>query len=167
MKPLPTILFVLYFLLLVKLILIKGPVFYQVVPTSKEYISKAADSSLVSVNLRPFATIKKYIYNDAPDSVKAFNILGNILLFVPYGFLLPLVFRKRLTLFAIFYSAVIVSFCFELFQYITRTGQFDVDDILLNTTGGVTGFLLLKLCRTVWETKTFESRTKKSMSQQR
>ena len=166
MKTLPTILFLLYFLLLVKLILVKGPLFYEVVPTSEEYISKSADSSLVSYNLVPFSTIRAYFHNDTLDKEIAFNVFGNVLLFIPYGFLLPLVFRKRVILFDIFYTAILVSFCFELFQFITKTGQFDVDDIILNTVGAVAGYWILKLGERLLETKPIRRRSKMGLSRQ-
>jgi glycopeptide antibiotics resistance protein len=145
MKLLPKIIFAVYLLILIKLILFKGPVFYQVVPTSKVYIEKVSESELVAVNLRPFHTIKGYFNADTPASVLFFNVIGNILLFVPYGFLLPLIFQKRVIFFDVFYSAFLLSVSFELFQLITRTGQFDIDDIILNTTGGMLGYPLLRL----------------------
>ena len=145
MKTRPTIIFVVYLVILIKPILFKGPVFYQVVPTSRVYITKVSASEMIAVNLRPFETIQGYFTADTPASVLFFNVFGNILLFVPYGFLLPLIFRKRIILFDVLYSAFLLSVSFELFQLVTRTGQFDIDDIILNTTGGLIGYPLLRL----------------------
>ena len=35
-----------------------------------------------------------------------------------------------------------LSLCVEVLQLLTRVGSFDVDDIFLNTIGGVLGFVL-------------------------
>lgn len=153
MKLLPTSIFAIYLLVLIKLILIKGSIFYQVVPTSRTYIEKRADSTLRTVNAVPFATIKRYMKNEVPNRTRFYNIGGNVILFIPYGFLLPLLFKRRIILFDVFYSAAIVSFCFELTQFVTGTGQFDVDDILLNTLGGVCGYLLWMPFKNLLESK--------------
>ncbi len=60
------------------------------------------------------------------------NFLGNILLFVPVGVLLPATTGwKRKTLIALCGSSVLI----ELIQLITRQGCFDPDDIILNSLG--------------------------------
>ena len=40
-----------------------------------------------------------------------------------------------------------ISLLFELFQLYTGIGVFDVDDLLLNTCGGMIGYLLYKIAR--------------------
>lgn len=44
----------------------------------------------------------------------------------------------------LFYS---FGLCFgvEIFQLVTRVGSFDVDDILLNTLGGVLGYIIFSI----------------------
>lgn len=67
------------------------------------------------------------------------NILGNILMFIPYGFigwLFPK-YNGLKTLLIYFLSFLIVI---EALQYFTRLGIFDIDDIILNTFGVVIGF---------------------------
>ena len=62
------------------------------------------------------------------------NVCGNILMFMPFGFL-GIVFPKLndfRTLIINFISAIVVV---ESLQYITRLGVFDIDDIILNTLG--------------------------------
>lgn len=68
------------------------------------------------------------------------NFLGNIILFVPIGFLLPLVFRKM----EFFPLTVLAGFFLSLFIEIMQLPQHrssDVDDLWLNTLGAFIGYL--------------------------
>ena len=100
-----------------------------------------------SYNLIPFKTIKMYIiFADYFQFKIVFtNLFGNILAFMPFGFLLPIVFKKMRN----FWIVTSLSFLFSLFvetmQLMFHVGGFDVDDILLNTIGGFFGYLLFKL----------------------
>lgn len=96
-----------------------------------------------SYNLELFKEIKRfYLYRDQLG-VKAFvlNVFGNVAAFVPYGFFLPIVSRRSKK----WWNTVLLSFgfslCVELIQLIFRVGSFDVDDILLNTIGGILGYI--------------------------
>lgn len=75
------------------------------------------------------------------------NILGNIILFFPFGFLLPIVFKKCLNFFITLFLAFVTSFFIEAVQYYWSIewhyGRVsDVDDIALNAIGSIVGFLL-------------------------
>ncbi len=69
------------------------------------------------------------------------NLFGNVLVFVPFGFLFPAASRDYSLLKTAFYSLGL-SFIVEAFQLFFKLGCFDVDDLLLNTIGGVQGYLL-------------------------
>ena len=73
------------------------------------------------------------------------NLFGNVLIFVPFGFFLPMASKYRSFLAAVFYSFAL-SFCVETFQLLTRVGSFDVDDLLLNTLGGALGYIVFVIC---------------------
>ena len=64
------------------------------------------------------------------------------MIFVPFGFLLPMVFEKKKS----FFPMMLLSFAFvlgiEIFQLVSGFGAFDVDDIILNCLGAVMGYLL-------------------------
>lgn len=64
------------------------------------------------------------------------NIIQNILLFVPLGFLIG---GKRGII-----AGVLLSIGIELTQYIFRLGYCELDDVLNNTIGTATGSLLFK-----------------------
>ena len=71
----------------------------------------------------------------------------NVLLFVPFGFLLSAVMTKKIPL--QFVAVISISVLLEVVQYILAVGRSDVTDILLNTLGGVIGtgayYLLVRL----------------------
>ena len=68
-------------------------------------------------------------------------VLGNIIMFTPFGFLgwiFPKLNNLKSNIFT-FISAITIV---EALQYFTRLGIFEVDDIILNTFGVFLGFLL-------------------------
>ena len=68
------------------------------------------------------------------------NLFGNVIIFIPFGFFLPMGSRYRSFFTTTFYSFGL-SLGVEMFQFITKVGSFDVDDLLLNTMGGAIGYL--------------------------
>lgn len=64
-----------------------------------------------------------------------------IVIFVPLGLLLPIVFDIKSKLKVTFLSLFIVSLICEVIQLPTAVGDFDVDDILLNVTGLICGYI--------------------------
>ncbi|MCG2618145.1 VanZ family protein [Terrimonas sp. NA20] len=92
-----------------------------------------------------FASIHKIYYSRMDDMYKFMNIGGNILGFVPLGFLLPLVFFRRGRLVLTVGTIFLISFLFESVQRYTGLGVFDVDDLLLNTVGGLLGYIFYLL----------------------
>ncbi len=94
-------------------------------------------------NLELFKEIKRFIeYRQqlGMESVVV-NILGNILAFAPFGFLLPMINTRFRNFFRLFFGCFLFTLTVELLQLVLRVGIFDVDDILLNTLGGVIGFI--------------------------
>lgn len=77
------------------------------------------------------------------------GIALNILLFVPFGYLIPMVWsQKRWTWWKIMLLGLAASFCIEIIQFITRLGFADVDDLMNNTIGSAIGYLIYKRCLT-------------------
>ena len=72
------------------------------------------------------------------------QVLGNIALFVPLSIIL-LNYCKCLNNTNIIFISFFTSFSFELIQLSTGWGIFDVDDILLNTIGGIIGLIIYRL----------------------
>ncbi|HET7658191.1 MAG TPA: VanZ family protein [Bacillales bacterium] len=73
------------------------------------------------------------------------NVVGNILLFLPFGFLLTLLIKKLRNLFLMFAVAIVTSFSIEIAQYEFANRIFDIDDIFLNVVGAMVGWMAVKL----------------------
>ncbi len=72
------------------------------------------------------------------------GIILNILLFIPFGYLIPSLFPK-LRWWQVILLGLAFSLCVELLQLLTRLGYADVDDLINNTLGAAIGFLCYKL----------------------
>ncbi len=73
------------------------------------------------------------------------NLAGNVLVFMPFGFLLPIMGRRLRGFFRIILLGFALSLAVECIQLITGTGCFDVDDLFLNTVGSALGFLIFAI----------------------
>lgn len=100
-------------------------------------------------NLTPFQEIRRFItYRDAvPLPIFVLNLLGNLLIFAPLGFLLPLIRMKKTGPFRVLFYAALLSLGIELLQLVTKVGVFDVDDLILNTGGSLIGYVVYWITR--------------------
>ena len=73
------------------------------------------------------------------------NVVGNVCVFVPFGTFVPALFAKYQKLFSVLLLTLELSFVVEVIQLVTKIGSFDVDDLLLNTIGGIVGYFLFKI----------------------
>ena len=71
------------------------------------------------------------------------NIFGNILMFVPFGFL-GIIFPKLNNFWILILDFLFAIILIESLQYFTRLGVFDIDDVLLNTVGVAIGFWIYR-----------------------
>lgn len=100
-----------------------------------------------SYNLIPFKEMKRFItYREKLGTVAVVtNIFGNIIGFIPFGLILPIISKKRRKLAIISLLSFELSLTIEIIQLIFKVGSFDVDDMILNTLGGFIGYLLFLL----------------------
>ena len=70
------------------------------------------------------------------------NLLGNIIRFIPFGLLLPITYKKFSSMISVFFTGLASILLIEIFQFFTKLGSFDVDDIILNMIGIVCGYLM-------------------------
>ncbi|MDF2646795.1 MAG: hypothetical protein K0Q73_2600 [Paenibacillus sp.] len=98
----------------------------------------------LAYNVVPFRTIGMYVLHVDSFSTRTWviNLFGNIGVFMPYGFLLPYLFRsaKRYGTFLLYFGCPLVGL--ELLQMLLRVGSFDVDDVILNLLGASISFVL-------------------------
>jgi glycopeptide antibiotics resistance protein len=93
-------------------------------------------------NLRPFAVISSILRDGVSSKTVIKNIGGNIVGFIPLGILLPLLFSPLRHWWKTTLTIFLISLSFETTQLITGWGMFDVDDLILNTLGGLAGYIL-------------------------
>lgn len=78
------------------------------------------------------------------------NVLLNIAMFGPFGFLLPLLGKKARKWYVTIPAGFLASLSIEVLQYIYARGVFDVDDLLCNVLGAAMGYfavLTILSCR--------------------
>lgn len=103
-------------------------------------------------NLVPLKEIGRFLKYWKVLGMKAvlLNIVGNVLAFVPFGAFLPIFSARCRKFWRTTYYSFELSLFVELLQLIFRVGSFDVDDLLLNTLGGMLGFLVYMFVMRFW-----------------
>ena len=117
-KDLRTLVFIIYMFLLFELV------------TSTDFES-------YSNNYIPFKEILRYSF-----SSKLFykNVLGNVLLFIPFGYFVNNIIKNKKITIGILIT-LITSLSIELIQ-MNIGRSFDIDDIMLNLIGGIFGYYI-------------------------
>ncbi len=112
-------------------------------------------------NLKPFKEILRFWNNRhiVGNRRMFLNIFGNVLLFMPLGAFLCAVPKKTNIFICVMISALF-SLLIETLQFCFNLGSFDVDDLILNTAGGLLGYILYWIFRAFMHWVRFESRTK-------
>ncbi len=103
------------------------------------------DDGIHKTNLIPFKVLYETYYEVFVNGYINYfliNFLGNIILFIPFGLIIPLLWKlsTKKTLFIGFCSSLLIEFT----QLFLARGT-DIDDLILNTTGTLLGILLFKL----------------------
>lgn len=81
---------------------------------------------------------------------KITQILANVLMFVPLGFIYPIVFPKTRRLWKTTIGMALFSFLIEFIQYFIGRCA-DIDDLVLNTMGGVLGYFAFYMFLKLWK----------------
>ncbi|MBR6365119.1 MAG: VanZ family protein [Lachnospiraceae bacterium] len=112
-------------------------------------------------NLHPFHEIQRFWKHRDIIGFRGmfYNIFGNVLLFMPLGAFLCAV-PKKTNILICFVISAFSSLLIETLQFCFDLGCFDVDDLILNTTGGLLGYILYWIFRAIVRWIRFESRTK-------
>lgn len=98
-------------------------------------------SGIGTINLTPFKEMLRYEFG---SRLFIRNVVGNMLMFMPYGFFVSYFLKEKRTL-VILFLTFLVSCTIEYIQL--KIGRvFDIDDILLNLIGGMIGSFLYLGC---------------------
>lgn len=97
----------------------------------------STENAASGINMVPFREITRY---QIGSKLFLYNVIGNIALFIPFGYFISDKLKAQKTS-QIIYISAIISLTAELIQY--KIGRaFDIDDVLLNVTGAIIGFML-------------------------
>ncbi len=102
-----------------------------------EILTMSELNGVSGMNLTPFSEIMRYEFGS-----KLFirNVLGNILIFVPFGYLIGTYVNPK-KIWPVIITTILTSVTVEFVQL--KVGRsFDIDDIFLNLIGAIIGFLL-------------------------
>lgn len=97
------------------------------------------------LNLIPFRTLRLFaglLNSTRPEYVRSavINLGGNIVMFIPLGFLLPQVFDRLTSLPRVLLTTAILITAVEIIQLFTLVGSCDIDDLILNLIGSAIGY---------------------------
>ncbi len=125
-------------------------IFSQTILPSREFL--LGYESVGRSNFTPFETIQFYVnrLGGPMHTIAVYNLVGNILLFIPFGFYIPSIWRKLQSL----WKMVVVSFVIPLFIETTQYfigRSIDVDDVILNTFAILIGYSLFYVFRRVFK----------------
>ena len=113
-----------------------------------ERYGRVDGSSEYRYNLVLFQEINRFIQYRDVIGTEGFivNIFGNVLAFAPFGFFLPIITRRRRKFLGVTGLTFLLSLSIETLQLVSKVGCFDVDDMLMNTVGGIIGYIVFCIC---------------------
>ncbi|WP_299512049.1 VanZ family protein [uncultured Rummeliibacillus sp.] len=97
-----------------------------------------------SINLTPFDMIAEQGFT--------LNVWGNILMFIPLGIYFAN-WMKKFHFWKVLGAIIGTSLGIEVLQYIFKRGASDIDDLLLNTAGGLIGILIYLVLKVIFKSK--------------
>lgn len=103
------------------------------------------------INLTPGYTIRSMLERGSRGQ-KVINLAGNVVIFLPLGLLPPLLWRKLRHLWAAIGLSAAVSCLIEFLQLFLDRAV-DVDDVILNTLGGLLGYFLFCFIPKKWKNR--------------
>lgn len=144
-------LFIVYLCVLVFVVIMKFPT-RLALDAFLKWVHKEPITRL-EPQLVPFRTIKFYYMNVKSLHDWFFqNLLCNIIIFIPYGLLLPFLLEDKKNIFRkTILSGIIVILCIEIFQYASALGHLDIDDLIMNTISILIGYGLYILTKRLWK----------------
>lgn len=99
----------------------------------------STDFESYSNNFIPFKEIMRYKYT---SNLFYKNVLGNVLLFIPFGYFVNNKLKNKKVFISIIVT-LITSLSIEIIQ-MNIGRSFDIDDIILNVCGGIIGYLIYR-----------------------
>ena len=90
------------------------------------------------LRINPVPLVHLFDYDNLRDVV--WNVVGNAVMFIPSGIVLPIVYRQLNNLWKVAAAGAFISLCTEILQLPFPSRASDIDDLILNTLGVVAGY---------------------------
>ncbi|MFE3722172.1 VanZ family protein [Streptomyces cyaneofuscatus] len=124
-------------------VVLLGLVAFSILLAKVTLTPSPASEDIVTSNLRPGRSLRQYA-EDYTFLAACKQAGGNVLLGVPFGLLLPFLVPRRLRMISMTLLTAAAMVLVELVQGALVTGRaFDIDDVILNTSGALLGYFLL------------------------
>ncbi|MET9096882.1 VanZ family protein [Streptomyces cyaneofuscatus] len=124
-------------------VVLLGLVAFSILLAKVTLTPSPASEDIVTSNLQPGRSLRQYA-EDYTFLAACKQAGGNVLLGVPFGLLLPFLVPRRLRMISMTLLTAAAMVLVELVQGALVTGRaFDIDDVILNTSGALLGYLLL------------------------
>ena len=120
------------------------------------FFSEEYDRNIVATtyryNFNPFREIMRFwnYRQQLGTRVVVVNLVGNVMAFVPFGFILPIISDRLKGCVKVTFLGLLLSLSVEGLQLLTRVGSCDIDDVILNTFGALLGYCLFVMCSLAW-----------------
>lgn len=106
-------------------------------------------NALSHVNIIPLKTIflyyNAYTRHTLPIKNIILNMIGNVMLFMPFGYFMYVLFKPMRSFLPYLFFFLLVIIGVEVIQYIWKVGSADIDDIILNMSGILVLYIVLKI----------------------
>ncbi len=134
-------LYIIYFLFMAKIL------FFKNVPLTEIFNSDREISRTLAII--PFQSIMKY-YNSGNLWATVLNVVGNVVIFIPFGVFLMMYTQRKTTIKAVT-TVLWTSVTVEVVQFVLDIGIADFDDITLNVLGGLFGVWTYKILKLIFK----------------
>lgn len=102
-----------------------------------------------SVNISPLKTMflyyNAYTRHTLPIKNIILNMIGNVMLFMPFGYFVYVLCKPMRSFLPYFIFFLFLITGVEGIQYVARVGSADIDDIILNMSGVLILFIIMKI----------------------
>ncbi|WP_018886603.1 VanZ family protein [Paenibacillus massiliensis] len=137
------VIFSIYLLFIINFVIIKftGNIEHVVARIQANIFQKSI--GYWKINLNPVVTLKSSFHSFQNSGITSYEVLyfiGNVLIFLPMGFLIPFLLKKQ-SLFKTMFCCLLLIVGIELTQFITYLGSADMADVFLNMIGCLFGYI--------------------------
>lgn len=141
------VLFIIYCILLIRILFLSNE--YRTNKTLSFSFDKLFSKEHLEINnIIPFGTLTSYIYkiinHKINTNIVVVNVFVNLILLTPMGFFIPMLFKEKIKNMKQFLLLILlITVSIEILQFLTLSGTFDIDDIILNTFGAILSYMFI------------------------